>query len=336
MKTDFLIIGQGIAGTCLAHALLQQGAKVIVIDLPTENTSSVIAAGICNPITGKHLSLTWEAEAIFSILAPFYQSMETLLEKQFFYPMPFYRRFPNIEAQNQHTARLANESLATFVQDVPKDTYNDWIDSPLGGWQTRFSGYVQVGELLKTFSAYLSKNNAFRETRFEYNALQVKQNSIAYHDIEAKKIIFCEGLQARQNPYWADLPFAPNKGEWIKIRLQEPHTCPAILKQGVFFLPLGKGVYQVGATYQQQFTDTEPSEAGKEELLIQLRAWLKVPFEVIEQGAGVRPATRSRRPVMGLHETHSTLGILNGLGSKGVSLAPLLATEFAKILLLTT
>lgn len=332
MKTDVLIVGQGIAGTCLAHAFLQRGVDVIVFDLPAENTSSVVAGGICNPITGKHLSLTWEADNIFSALAPFYQSLEALLGKQFFYPLPFYRRFPTIEAQNQHAVRLANEGLAKYVEDVPQNIYDYWIDSPLGGWQTRFSGYVQVGELLKKFRDYLLSKNAFREARFEYGALQIKANSLAYQDIEAEKIVFCEGWQARPNPYFPDIPFAPNKGEWVKVRIKEPYACPAILKQGIFFLPLGDGIYQVGATYHQQPLDNQPSEIGKEELLVQLREWLKVPFEVIAQGAGVRPATKTRRPIMGLHSEHKNMGILNGLGSKGVSLAPFLATQMVTLL----
>ncbi len=333
MKTDFLIVGQGIAGTCLAHTLQQRGAEVMVLDLPTENTSSVVATGICNPITGKHLSLTWEAEAIFNILAPFYQSMEALLHKTFFFPLPFYRRFPHIEAQNQHAVRLDDTTLARFVQAVPTDTYKQWIDSPLGGWQTNFSGYVRVGELLETFRHHLIQHNAFREIRFEHSVLKVHTHHIQYQDIEARQIVFCEGGQASQNPYFPAIPFAPNKGEWIKIRLNEAETCPAILKQGVFFLPLGDGIYQVGATYQQQPLDTLPTHAGKQELLTQLQEWLKVPFEVIAQGAGIRPATRTRRPVMGLHETYKNMGILNGLGSKGVSLAPLLATQLADLLI---
>ena len=89
MQTDFLIVGQGIAGTCIAHALLAKGKKVMVIDLPTKNQSSVVAGGICNPITGKHLSLTWEAEKIFRVLAPFYESIEKVLGRQVFYPLPF-------------------------------------------------------------------------------------------------------------------------------------------------------------------------------------------------------------------------------------------------------
>lgn len=333
MKTDFLIVGQGIAGTCVADELLAHGKEIYVIDLPTENTSSVVAGGICNPITGKHLSLTWEVEKIFSVLQPFYERMARVLGRQVFIPIPFYRKFHTIESQNQLSARLASPDFAHFVEEVTDDRYAYWIDSPLGGWQTRHSGFVKVAELLTAYRAKLYEQNAFREARFKYEELEINTHAVKWQDIEANHIIFCEGLQARENPFFPNLAFTPNKGEWIKIRIDEPFKCPAILKQGVFFLPLGEGIYQVGATYHRTPLDTLPSLAGKEELLVQLKEWLKVPFEVIAQGAGIRPATQTRRPYMELHPTYPHVAILNGLGSKGVSLAPFLATELIKMML---
>ncbi len=335
MQTDFLIIGQGIAGTCMAHALLQRGKTVQVIDLPAQNRSSVVAAGICNPITGKHFSLTWEAGKLFSTLVPFYESIGRVLGRQVFLPLPFYRNYHSIENQNQLSVRVASPDFAPFVEEPQGEPYKHWIDSPLGGWQTRQSGFVKVADLLKDYRAYLVAQDAFREARFTHEDLQVGKDKVIWQDIEAQKIIFCEGLQARQNPLFPDLAFTPNKGEWIKIRLQEPYTCPAILKQGVFFLPLGEGIYQVGATYDNTQTepDNTPTEAGRQELLTQLREWLKVPFEVIDQQAGIRPATRTRRPSLQIHPTHPHIGLLNGLGSKGVSLAPFLALEMAEMIL---
>ena len=43
---------------------------------------------------------------------------------------------------------------------------------------------------------------------------------------------------------------------------------------------------------------------------------------LLEKKFGIRPASRNRRPFVGLHAKYNKIGILNGLGSKGVSLAP--------------
>ena len=49
---DFLIIGQGLAGTVLAWNLIQRGRSVIVLDREDESTSSKVAAGLINPFVG--------------------------------------------------------------------------------------------------------------------------------------------------------------------------------------------------------------------------------------------------------------------------------------------
>ena len=52
---DFLIIGQGIAGTLLAEELLANQQSVFIIDKYHPNSSSNIATGIVNTITGRKL-----------------------------------------------------------------------------------------------------------------------------------------------------------------------------------------------------------------------------------------------------------------------------------------
>ena len=51
MKVDYLIIGQGLAGSLLAWELIQRRCSVVVVDNGNENASQ-IAAGLINPITG--------------------------------------------------------------------------------------------------------------------------------------------------------------------------------------------------------------------------------------------------------------------------------------------
>ena len=57
--------------------------------------------------------------------------------------------------------------------------------------------------------------------------------------------------------------------------------------------------------------------------------WLKVPFKIIDHLCGIRPATLERRPFVGFHPLHPSIGILNGMGTKGCSLAPFFAKQLA-------
>ena len=56
---------------------------------------------------------------------------------------------------------------------------------------------------------------------------------------------------------------------------------------------------------------------GKKILENKLNAILDVNFITIDHFAGIRPATKDRRPFIGTHPEFKNIGIFNGLGSKG-------------------
>ena len=58
-----------------------------------------------------------------------------------------------------------------------------------------------------------------------------------------------------------------------------------------------------------------------------LKNWLKIPFTITEHFCSIRPATLERRPFVGFHPLHPNIGILNGMGTKGCSLAPFFARQ---------
>ena len=76
MEIDFLIVGQGLAGSALGYRLIQEGKKVILVDQPEGNKSSRVAAGLCNPVTGRKMVKTWKGEFLFPEIIPFYQELE--------------------------------------------------------------------------------------------------------------------------------------------------------------------------------------------------------------------------------------------------------------------
>lgn len=76
MEIDFLIIGQGIAGTAMGYRLEQAGQSFLIFDLPESNKSSRVAAGLYNPVTGRKMVKSWMAEYLFPKIEPFYQEME--------------------------------------------------------------------------------------------------------------------------------------------------------------------------------------------------------------------------------------------------------------------
>ena len=93
-------------------------------------------------------------------------------------------------------------------------------------------------------------------------------------------------------------------------------------------LPIGDDLFIVGTTYDWNNLNDEPTEKARNEIAEKLSKVLKVPFEIVDQQAGVRPSVNDRRPVIGLHPEHSSLGVFNGMGTKGVMLSPYFSEHF--------
>ena len=72
---------------------------------------------------------------------------------------------------------------------------------------------------------------------------------------------------------------------------------------------------------------------GGVEGIARLAAITGLPAAVVAQRAGVRPAVRDRKPLLGPHPALPMLSFCGGYGSKGVMLAPRLAELLAEHLL---
>ncbi len=361
---DYLIIGQGIAGTNIAFELLNQNKTIFVIDYFKKNSSSRVSAGICNPITGKRLTKSWQADIIFPYLVDFYTRFEDFLKIKFLRKLPVYRTFKSIENQNEWYVRTAQSEWADFCSvEADNAHFGQYIDNPLGGWQTLQSYQVEVNILLENFRNYLKKENLLSEHFFDYEKISFFDNYITYSfpndfpndfpnnflennteiTLKAKKIIFCEGIEAQKNPFFQNLDFNFVKGEWIKIlpkNIDENNTINAenhflegiISQEGLFVLPNIDQTITVGATYEWGNMSEEISENARKELTEKLDNFLKIPYTIIDQQAGIRPASKNREPFLLIHSQYKQLALMNGLGTKGVSLSPYFAKVFYKLI----
>jgi glycine/D-amino acid oxidase-like deaminating enzyme len=325
---DYIIVGQGLAGTVLAHVFKKEGREVIIAEEESRDAASSVAAGIYNPVTGKRMVKTWKANILFPFLEKFYKDMELLLNEQFLYDLPIYKPFGSIEEQNHWISQSAFADVEDLVNtSISASKYDQFIHNKYGGFETLRSGFLDVAKLISLYRSYAIKNGFYVKKKFQFTDMTFKDGYVEWNGIKSKRLIFCEGYKATFNPYFKWLPFVLAKGELLTVKTRDEGP-DAIINKGVFMLPQGKNVYKVGATYQWDYKDNAISEAAKQELTQKLDLLIKVPYEVTRQESGIRPTVKDRRPILGLHPQFKTLGIFNGLGTKGVSLAP----YFAKML----
>jgi glycine/D-amino acid oxidase-like deaminating enzyme len=331
MHLDYLIIGQGVAGSTLAIHLLEAGARLKVIDMNKQHTASWAAAGLYNPITGRKMVKTWMADELFPYLQSFYQHAEALCGQSFLHPKSIYRPFVSLEEQNDWLAKADNKAFVPYVEKVHAKPFSGGlIKDPYGGLLLRQCGYLDLPTYVAAVRCWLSSKGAYLEQRFEPEKLHIAQESVTYEGLQARKIIFCDGPDAFRASFFSWLPFSPVKGEVLTIRPEQDFE--VVFNRGVFILP-GGDAYKVGSTYNHHDLSFTPTEEGRKYLEEKMRKFCNFRYTVTDHIAGVRPATQDRKPFIGLHPVHQTLAIFNGLGTKGVSLAPFLARHFTAFLL---
>ena len=331
MVVDYLIIGQGISGTWLSYYLQKASKSFIVIDNAQPNSASRVAAGIINPVTGRRIVKTWMIDELLSFLIPAYEELGNELnikaiEKKYlidFHPTP--------QMKIAFDERVKENADLLFHPD-DQWQYQNIFNYELGFGEVDPCYVVNLKEILPAWRKKLLSNNQLLEEDFEITELKQADAGINYKNIKAEKIFFCDGIHSSQNPFFKNLPFALNKGEAI---LFESTGIPTthIFKKGMMITSIEENLFWLGSNYLWEFDDDKPTEQFKKQTETLLKSWLKVPFNIIDHKASVRPANVERRPFVGLHPVHKNIGILNGMGTKGCSLAPFFAKQLVDHLL---
>jgi glycine oxidase len=325
---DHIIVGQGIAGSVLALTLIKAGKKVLVIDDDRVSHSSVVAAGLVNPVVPKRLSLTWKAAELIPSAREFYRQAEELLGRSFYHDREMIKVFSE-ENEKEFWLKHAAGDMQQYLSSDITDFFPSIINEPFGTSRIKQAANLETPVFLDAVKAYLISRSSYLQDTFDHDRLEVAGKSVHYKDHAARMIIFCEGFRANKNPYFSWLPFVLTKGEVLTVRIKNYSTA-SVINKGVFILPLGEDLFKVGATFRWEDETEEPTRDARAELQQKLEKILKVPYEVVDHKAGIRPTVKDRRPLIGIHPAHSQIAIFNGLGSKGVMIAPYCAASFYK------
>ena len=322
---DIIIVGQGICGTVLSSSLILQGQKVLVIDDGSNKAASKIASGVINPVTGRRIVKTWQIDDVMPAAVRIYQALEKKLGTSIVKQCNIVNFHASEQMQKAFADRIAEDP--TYLSTPPlSNTISAAFVAPFGHTVIDPCWLIDVENLLHHWRQYLTEQHALVEDVFDFNKLDVKADLIVYGNYTANKIIFCEGAKGEVNPYFKQLPFAPNKGEALLVNIKDLDN-RYIYKKALSIVPWKDSIFWVGSNYEWNHHNDEPSLAFKEKTIAALNEWLKLPYQVEVHIAAIRPANMQRRPFVGMHPTYTNMGIFNGMGTKGCSLAPYFAEQ---------
>jgi glycine/D-amino acid oxidase-like deaminating enzyme len=331
-KIKYLIVGQGIAGTVLAHTLEDENLDFHIIHQSQPGESSSIAAGIMNPITGKYFVKSWQIDLLLPFARIKYQSWEEKLQCAFYHPRILLRSIHDVAEQNDWLSKTADPSVKHYIADYKELTDYEWLNNaPLGYGQTVGAGQVMWHEFLMKSAFHWEEKGVYSKAMFDYDQVNITKNGIEYGSFLADQVIFCEGYFMIHNPWFNYLPLDGAKGEAVLIKMENIFL-DTILKHKYFLCPFLDNTFWLGATNTWEFSNINADRDAAASLYEEGNNMLKVPHDVIKYLVGIRPTVRDRRPLMGRHPVHPRLLVFNGLGTKGTSLAPYWAGQFVEFL----
>lgn len=332
-RTQFLVVGLGIAGTLVSYELWKSGKEFIVIDdIAGAPKASLVAGAVINPVNINKRETVASIERFLPTAISIYRELEALLTIKLI----------------EETAMIVFQSNETNAFIPPKNkTGNHFISEAKENERDEFGRLfnpfntlavvkpvwkIHAKNLIAHWQKFLLQKKLFVGRRFNINECTVTANGVTYQNIQAEKIIFCEGSQAAENKLFNKLPFTKNRGEALLVSIPGlPQDY--IYHNGIRLVPAGDQLFWCGSNYQWELNDLLPDDEWRKETETLLQNWLKLPFTIEDHIVAERPTTAGQEILMGIHPAMLSVAILNGLGTKGFSAGPLLAKQLCSQLL---
>lgn len=318
-KVDYIIVGQGLAGTWMSYYAKAFGKTFIVINDPQTPSATSVASGVINPVTCRRIVQTWMIDTLLPYAVNAYKELGKQLNTDLIKEAPVVLLHPSLQMKESFEYRLNHDNVYLSLNN--KTDWEAFFKTPFGTGQIDSSFWIDLNTMLSSWRKQLIDLGNYIETYFDLEDLIVDNAHVAWKEYTASHIIFCDGNNSMQNKYFNKLPFAPNKGEALIVEIKGLPK-ENIYKQSISIVPWKEDLFWVGSNYEWTFKDNSPTETFKEKMVQALDSFLKLPYTIVDHFTGIRPANTERRPFVGVHPQFPSLAICNGMGTKGCSLAP--------------
>lgn len=326
---DYIIVGGGYAGCLLTAALLEKNYTVRLFDSHFEKSPSAITSGLINPVTGRNIVKSWRFKEFRDVAIPFYDSLQKKVGFPVMEPKLLCRMLQNPREWNEYGSKKGTTEYADVLgEEIKLDPTKYFISD---GFEIKEAYRIRIPEICSYCRKIFAEKKCLQLETFDYGAMKQNDGYWSYKDLNAKKVIFCEGVNATQNPYFSHIQFIPAAGEYLMVEIPNLNQ-PFILNQHKALVPYEKDCYWFGATFRWDLSKPIQTEAGKEELIRELESMIRLPFTIIDHGGAIRPTIKDRRPAIGPHQTLEGLYILNGLGTKAASMLPYYVQHLCDVL----
>jgi hypothetical protein len=324
---DFIIVGNGLAACAMAHALYAEGASFKMIGVKEMSVCSRVAGGVWNPVVFKRLTKSWLADDLLPCVSEFYAGCEATLGRKLVTERTIVRPFSEEQEKTLWKKKAVNE-LADYLDPgiYKKDDQLSGFKIPDGYGIVKGAGSLNMPVFLDATLSFFS-NSCIHEV-FDHSLLKITRHGIEYKSVKARQIVFCEGYRIAGNPFFSWVPLKPAKGETLTIFSENIRLKDSIFTKNGFLMDMGDHIFKAGSTYNWEDLTDQPTNKGREEVREKISEITECEYKIATHEAGVRPSSIDRRPVIGPHPLHGMMHVFNGLGTKGIMLAPYFVRKF--------
>lgn len=317
LKDTKVIVGWGLAGSVLAWQFYLKGVGFQVNDSGV-NWSTRTAAGLVNPIVFKRMTKSWNADVLMPSAEEFYTKIEQILGVQLLSRKPIFRVFASTAEENDWSAKQGDDRFKAYLSNE-STTVNpspNHFKFPFGLGTVKTIGSLNTNLFLDTSKIFFERQGIqFTNKRFDYAHLE-----------GTSTYFFCEGVEIKNNPLFNYLPLKPTHGETLDIESKELNF-EATINKNMFLTHVEENRYKIGATYNWELEEHMITDLARQELRGKLAEFANFEYTILAQNAGIRPTVIDRKPLLGIHPVVKNAVVFNGLGTKGVMIAPYYAEQ---------
>lgn len=334
---DTIIVGGGLAGACAALHLSRH-ERVLLLEAgdPAAGASGA-AAGLVNPLTGLRARPVWRVDDALSAL---HEALALAGAVPLFRGTGILR--PAGDADQVDRFREAAQAYPHYARWLTTDEArlcHPGTMAPRGAMLVTAGGAMDVPAFVHTLLDAARHHGATVRTGArvtgwdEDNAAARVRVEAGEEAIAAGRVLLAPGYGYRHFPELARLHLHPVKGQTVRVALPARPPAGALPHlAGHGYVVHEDEALVVGSTYEHDFTDVRPSPEASRLLIEKAAAMLPALRDatVLEAQAGVRvnvPGTRL--PMVGPLPGRRRLWVFTGLGSKGLLMAPLLASRLS-------
>jgi len=322
VKVNYLIVGQGLAGSLLAWHLIRRDQRVLVVDPEEGITSSKVAAGLVTPLAGSRFNIPEGLDERLDYAHHFYWDTEEATGNQFFHHQRIARLFRSPDEKSVWEERINSDPDAYERYAGPLSIGNPKIEASNSGFEMKGGGWLDLPSFLGATRYHLLERLGYAIGFLDPDEVETTEEGVKWKNIEADGIIFAQGWRGNQNRFFDWIPVKPTVGDILDLSVPGLSDVSHIINSGGWLIPKGDGAFRAGSTYRHDLDDPYGHDEGRAQVIQKVRNLTKASFEVSGHQAGIRPVIRRSQVFMGRHPSESRVFFFNGLGSKGVLNGP--------------